>query len=132
MATQQQTVKKSQNKKLEIEIILEKLRQRDSELFSRIVDALHNQDDHTSRVLAHKVAEIRKAVNIIENASAGILNQPGYPDLLLCPVCCSPEISISQGNSLPKCRCLDCGKNWIAGVDNNTKAKLIENTWSMA
>jgi len=125
MATQY-AVKNSQDKKSEIETILEKLRQRDLELFTRVIDAIHNQDDYTSRALAHEVAEIRKAVNIIENAS-----HQKYPQLLLCPICCSPEISIS-GNIYQRCHCLECGKIWNTRVDNNTKAKLIENVWSMA
>jgi transcription initiation factor IIE alpha subunit len=131
MATQQQTGKKSQDKKTEIQEILEKLRQRDSLLFNRIVDSIHSQDDYTSRVLASEVAQIRKAISIIENESVDILNQTKYPELILCPSCCCPEISISQGNTSSKCHCLECGKNWIAGIDNITP-KWVENVWSMA
>ena len=126
-----QSVKNSQDQKLEIKAILEKLRQRDSVLFNQIVDAIHNQDDNASRILAHEVAEIRKAIVIIENASADILIHPKYPDLLLCPICCSPEISISKSNTSSKCHCLDCGKNWITGM-NNTRPKWMENVWSVA
>jgi hypothetical protein len=132
MTTQKnRSVKNSQDQESEIKEILEKMRQRDSQLFNQIIDAIHSQDDHTSRVLAREIAEIRKAIVIIENASADILNRPKYPDLLLCTICCSPEISISYNNSLPKCHCLDCGKNWIAGIDN-TRPKWIENVWSLA
>ncbi|MFZ0183846.1 MAG: hypothetical protein WBV92_03285 [Nitrosotalea sp.] len=131
MATQNRSVKNSQDQESEIKEILEKMRQRDSLLFIKIIDAIHDQDEYTSRVLANEVAEIRKAMVILENASADILHQPKCPDLLLCPICCSPEISISQGNSLPKCHCLDCGKNWIAGIDN-IRPKWIENVWSLA
>ena len=132
MSTQQQIVKKSQNKKSEIYEILEKLRQRDSFLFNRIVDAVHSQDDYTSRVLANEVAQIRKAISIIEKESVDILtpNQK-YPELALCPSCCSPEVSISQGNTSSKCHCLECGKNWIVEFYNNNP-KGIEKTWSMA
>jgi len=131
MTTQEkQSVKNSQDQQSEIKEILEKMRQRDSQLFSRIIDAIHNQDYYTSKVLATEVAEIRKAIVIIENVSSFVSNQK-YPDLLLCPCCCSPEISISQGNAFPKCHCLDCGKKWIAGVDN-TSSKWVENAWSIA
>ena len=61
---------------MEIEAILEKLRERDSVLFNQIIDVIHNQDYDTSRILAHEVAEIRKAIVIIENASADILFHP--------------------------------------------------------
>ncbi len=132
MATQKnQPAKNSQDQESEIKEILEKLRQRDSQLFNQIIDAIHSQDDRASRVLAHEVVEIRKAIVIIENASADILNHSKCPDLLLCPICCSPEISISQSNTSSKCHCLDCGKMWIAGMDN-TEPKWIENVWSLA
>ncbi len=131
MSTQEQTMKKSQDQKSKIKEILEKLRQKDAEFFMQVVDAIHNQDYRASRVLVNEVAEIRKAIVIIEDASENISSKPQYPDLLLCPSCCSPEISISQGNVLPKCHCLDCGKIWIAGMDY-TSSKGIEKVWSLA
>jgi uncharacterized protein YdcH (DUF465 family) len=131
MSNQEQTVNKSQDKKTEIKEILEKLRQRDSHLFNRIVDAINNKDDYASRVLASEVSEIRKAIVIIENKSADILTNPKYPELILCPSCCSPEISISHNNTSSKYHCLDCGKIWITGMDGNI-AKGIENVWSLA
>jgi hypothetical protein len=132
MSTQEQTVKKLQDQKSEIEVVLERLRQRDLQLFKRIINAIHNQDGYTSRVLASEVAEIRKVIIIIENAGTDFLTRyTKYSDLVLCPSCCSPEVSISQCNALPKCLCLDCGKIWIAEMDDN-KAKWIENMWSIA
>jgi hypothetical protein len=125
MATSQQTVKNSQDRQSEIHAIIEKLRQRDSELFARIVDAIHAQDSHTSKILAHEVSEIRKAIAIIQDVIT-----PRYPDLILCPVCCSPEISISDSAS-PRCYCLECGKIWIVEM-LTIKQKLIENVWSVA
>lgn len=131
MSTQEQTVKKLQDQKSEIKEILEKLRQKDSEFFMLVVDAIHNRDYHASRVLANEIAEIRKAIVIIENASENILAYQKFPDLLLCPRCCSPEISISQGNTFSRCYCLDCDKIWIAGMDY-AQSKGIEKVWSLA
>lgn len=125
MARPQQSVKKLQDRRTEINSILEKLRQRDSELFARIVEAIHAQDSYTSKVLAHEVVEIRKAIVIIQNTNA-----PRYPELILCPDCCSPEISISDSAS-PRCHCLECGKIWDVGIDS-IEQKLIENVWSIA
>jgi hypothetical protein len=125
-------MKKAQDQKSKIEEVLERLRHRDSELFMRIIDAIHDQDDYTSRVLISEVDGIRKAIVTIENEGTDVLtSHPKYPELLLCPSCCSPEISISQSNTLPKCHYLDCGKIWIAGM-YYTKPKWIENAWSLA
>ena len=130
MSIQDQTVRNLQDQKLEIKEILEKLRQRDSELFVRIIDTIHNQDDYASRILAHEIAEIRKAIVIIENASAGIPSTVS-PELLLCPSCCSAEICISHNNTSSKCHCLDCGKTWIVGMDGDI-AMGVQSVWSLA
>jgi hypothetical protein len=125
-------MQKAQDQKSKIEEVLKRLRRRESELFTRIIDAIHNQDDYASRVLASEVAGIRKAIVTIENAGTDVLtSHPKYPELLLCPSCCSPEISISQSKILPKCHCLDCGKIWIARMDY-AKPKWIENLCSLA
>jgi hypothetical protein len=132
MSTQDQTMRNSQDQKLKIEEILEKLRQRDSQLFKQIIDAIRNQDDYASRILVSEVAEIRKVIVLIENKGADILTSNiKSPSLLLCPSCYSPEISISQSSTSSKYHCLDCDKIWIAVMGGN-RVKEIENTWSLA
>jgi len=128
----QLTANKLQDKIPKVEEILERLRKRDSQLFKRIVDAIRYDDESTSRALATELAEIRKAISIIEHKGTTVktLDQR-YPDLLLCPTCCSPEISISQSNGLPKCHCLECGKKWNAGIKDHSTIESNQ-FWSVA
>ena len=128
----QTTTNKLQDKTPKVEEILETLRQRDSQLFLRIVGAIRYDDDKTSRILATEVAKIRKIVAIIEH-SGTIVKTSGqrYPDLLLCPICCSPEISISQGKALVTCHCLECDKKWAVGTKDHLTIQTNQ-FWSVA
>ena len=132
IVSNQLTANKLQEKIPKVEEILERLRQRDLQLFKRIVDAVLYNDENTSIALATEVVEIRKAMMVIECAGTAV-NAYGqrYPDLILCPSCCSPEISISQSNTLSKCHCLECGKKWTVGIKDHSTIESNQ-FWSVA
>ena len=130
VSIQEQDMKNSRDKKLEIQIILEKLRQRDSLLFSL---AEEEYGHHINKVSASEsVVQARKAINIIKNAGIGTPVHPKCPGLMLCHDCHSSKISVSQNSMLSKYLCLDCGKIWISGVHHATSPGWVENVWSVA
>ena len=60
-------------KKLSLQIskldgMLNKLKERDSKLFQRIVEATQQHDTQTSKVLSNELAEVRKVTKILSNA----------------------------------------------------------------
>jgi division protein CdvB (Snf7/Vps24/ESCRT-III family) len=60
-------------KKLSVQIskldgMLNKLKERDSKLFQRIVEATQQHDTQTSKVLSNELAEVRKVTKILSNA----------------------------------------------------------------
>ena len=61
-------VQKLQKQITKLDSMLNKLRERDAQIFQRIVDATQNHDIHTSKVLSNELAEIRKVTKILGNA----------------------------------------------------------------
>jgi division protein CdvB (Snf7/Vps24/ESCRT-III family) len=60
-------------KKLQVQIskmdsMLSKLKQRDEQIFQRIVTATQQHDTHTSKLLSNELAEIRKVSRVLGNA----------------------------------------------------------------
>jgi len=60
-------------KKLQVQIskldgMLTKLKQRDEQIFQRIVTATQQHDTHTSKILSNELAEVRKVSRVLGNA----------------------------------------------------------------
>ena len=60
-------------KKLQVQIskldgMLTKLKQRDEQIFKRIVTATQQHDTHTSKILSNELAEVRKVSRVLGNA----------------------------------------------------------------
>lgn len=51
-----------------LDTMLNKLQERDAQIFQRIVNATQQHDVHTSKVLSNELAEVRKVVKILGNA----------------------------------------------------------------
>ncbi|MEE9512125.1 MAG: hypothetical protein V3V38_03685 [Nitrosopumilaceae archaeon] len=61
-------VKRLQAQVSKLDNMLTKLKQRDEQIFQRIVTATQQHDAHTSKVLSNELAEIRKVSRILGNA----------------------------------------------------------------
>ena len=64
----QNAVNKLQIQTSKMDSMLTKLRERDAQLFQRIVTAMQQHDTSTSRVLSNELAEIRKVTRMLGNA----------------------------------------------------------------
>ena len=64
----QTAVNKLQVQTSKMDIMLTKLRERDQQLFDRIVTATQSHDTQTSRVLSSELAEVRKVSRVLGNA----------------------------------------------------------------
>ena len=64
----EQAVNKLQGQISKMDSMLSKLRERDAQLFKRIVAAMQHHDAATSRVLSNELAEIRKVSKMLGNA----------------------------------------------------------------
>ena len=64
----QTAVNKLQVQTSKMDIMLTKLRERDQQLFDRIVTATQNHDTQTSRVLSSELAEVRKVQRVLGGA----------------------------------------------------------------
>ena len=64
----EQAVNKLQGQISKMDSMLGKLRERDAQLFKRIVAAMQHHDAATSRVLSNELAEIRKVSKMLGNA----------------------------------------------------------------
>ena len=64
----QMAVNKLQVQTSKMDVMLTKLRQRDQQLFDRIVTAMQSHDTSTSRVLSSELAEVRKVSRVLGGA----------------------------------------------------------------
>ena len=64
----QTAVNKLQVQTSKMDVMLTKLRERDQQLFDRIVTAMHSHDTQSSRVLSSELAEVRKVSRVLGNA----------------------------------------------------------------
>ena len=64
----QNAVNKLQVQISKMDSMLTKLRERDAQLFQRIVTAMQQHDTSASRVLSNELAEIRKVTRMLGNA----------------------------------------------------------------
>ena len=64
----QTAVNKLQVQTSKMDIMLTKLRERDQQLFDRIVTATQSHDTQTSRVLSSELAEVRKVQRVLGGA----------------------------------------------------------------
>ena len=64
----QTAVNKLQVQTSKMDVMLTKLRQRDQQLFDRIVTAMQSHDTSTSRVLSSELAEVRKVSRVLGGA----------------------------------------------------------------
>jgi len=64
----QTAVNKLQVQTSKMDVMLTKLRQRDQQLFDRVVTATQSHDTPTSRVLSSELAEVRKVSRVLGNA----------------------------------------------------------------
>jgi len=68
----QVAVNKLQVQTSKMDVMLTKLRQRDQQLFDRIVTAMQNHDTQASRVLSSELAEVRKVSRVLGNTRNSI------------------------------------------------------------
>ncbi len=61
-------VQKLQKQIAKLDAMLNKLQERDTKIFQRIVEATQQHDAHTSKVLSNELAEVRKVTKILGNA----------------------------------------------------------------
>ena len=64
----QMAVNKLQVQTSKMDVMLTKLRQRDQQLFDRVVTAMQSHDTSASRVLSSELAEVRKVSRVLGNA----------------------------------------------------------------
>ena len=61
-------IKKLHTQIAKLDSMLNKLNERDDQLFKRIVDATQSHDVNTSRVLSKELAEVRNVIKVLSNA----------------------------------------------------------------
>ena len=94
-------VNKLQGQISKMDSMLGKLRERDAQLFKRIVAAMQHHDAATSRVLSNELAEIRKVTKMLGNARMALeqvqLRLPTIHDLGDAMVAIAPAMSTMKG-----------------------------------
>ncbi len=94
-------VNKLQGQISKMDSMLTKLRQRDEQLFKRIVAAMQHHDASTSRVLSNELAEIRKVTKMLGNARMALeqvqLRLTTIHDLGDAMVAIAPAMSTMKG-----------------------------------
>ncbi len=94
-------VNKLQGQISKMDAMLTKLRQRDEQLFKRIVAAMQHHDASTSRVLSNELAEIRKVTKMLGNARMALeqvqLRLTTIHDLGDAMVAIAPAMSTMKG-----------------------------------
>ncbi|HJT10129.1 MAG TPA: Snf7 family protein [Candidatus Nitrosotalea sp.] len=94
-------VNKLQGQISKMDSMLTKLRQRDEQLFKRIVAAMQQHDASTSRVLSNELAEIRKVTKMLGNARMALeqvqLRLTTIHDLGDAMVAIAPAMSTMKG-----------------------------------
>jgi len=94
-------VNKLQGQISKMDSMLGKLRERDAQLFKRIVAAMQQHDSSTSRVLSNELAEIRKVTKMLGNARMALeqvqLRLTTIHDLGDAMVAIAPAMSTMKG-----------------------------------
>ena len=97
----EQAVNKLQGQISKMDSMLGKLRERDAQLFKRIVAAMQHHDAATSRVLSNELAEIRKVSKMLGNARMALeqvqLRLSTIHDLGDAMVAIAPAMSTMKG-----------------------------------
>lgn len=97
----EQAVNKLQGQISKMDSMLNKLRERDAQLFKRIVAAMQHHDAATSRVLSNELAEIRKVSKMLGNARMALeqvqLRLTTIHDLGDAMVAIAPAMSTMKG-----------------------------------
>ena len=97
----QTAVNKLQVQVSKMDVMLTKLRERDQQLFNRIVTAMQQHDATQSRVLSNELAEIRKVTKMLGNARMSLeqvqLRLTTIHDLGDAMVAIGPEVSTMKG-----------------------------------
>ena len=97
----EQAVNKLQGQISKMDSMLGKLRERDAQLFKRIVAAMQHHDAATSRVLSNELAEIRKVSKMLGNARMALeqvqLRLSTIHDLGDAMVAIAPAVSTMKG-----------------------------------
>jgi division protein CdvB (Snf7/Vps24/ESCRT-III family) len=97
----EQAVNKLQGQISKMDSMLGKLRERDAQLFKRIVAAMQHHDAATSRVLSNELAEIRKVSKMLGNARMALeqvqLRLTTIHDLGDAMVAIAPAMSTMKG-----------------------------------
>ncbi len=97
----EQAVNKLQGQISKMDSMLGKLRERDAQLFKRIVAAMQHHDAQTSRVLSNELAEIRKVSKMLGNARMALeqvqLRLTTIHDLGDAMVAIAPAMSTMKG-----------------------------------
>ena len=97
----EQVVNKLQGQISKMDSMLSKLRERDAQLFKRIVAAMQHHDAATSRVLSNELAEIRKVSKMLGNARMALeqvqLRLSTIHDLGDAMVAIAPAMSTMKG-----------------------------------
>ena len=97
----EQAVNKLQGQISKMDSMLSKLRERDAQLFKRIVAAMQHHDAATSRVLSNELAEIRKVSKMLGNARMALeqvqLRLTTIHDLGDAMVAIAPAMSTMKG-----------------------------------
>lgn len=94
-------VNKLQGQISKMDSMLGKLRERDAQLFKRIVAAMQQHDASTSKVLSNELAEIRKVTKMLSNARMALeqvqLRLTTVHDLGDAMVAIGPAVSVMKG-----------------------------------
>lgn len=81
----QTAIQRLQKQIAKLDAMLNKLQERDSTIFQRIVDATQQHDTHNSKVLSNELAEVRKVTKVLGNAKMALerieLRLTTYSDL---------------------------------------------------
>ena len=94
-------VKRLQAQIAKMDVMVNKLKQRDQEIFQKIVVATQQHDSYSSKVLSNELAEVRKVSKILGNAKMGLerieLRLTTFHDLGDTVVTLMPTIGLMNG-----------------------------------
>lgn len=96
----QNAIQRLQKQISKLDTMLNKLQERDSKIFQKIVEATQQHDAHSSRVLSGELAEIRKVAKILGNARMALeqiaLRLTTYHDLGDAVITVMPTIGLMK------------------------------------
>ena len=95
------SVKRLQSQITKMDGMVQKLHQRDQEIFQKIVTATQNHDTYSTKVLSNELVEVRKVHRILSNAKMGLerieLRLTTFHDLGDTVVTLMPTIGLMNG-----------------------------------